>query len=339
MTTSDTTEWFAELLGGPFPSEGQSASFHGENMVVRDGLLRAASTPSAPQAQTSDAFGFKWQQRDTFESQAMIERTRRWLVERYGPVSTADWWSDYPGQPLVLDAGCGGGLASLALFEALLPSIRYVGADISEAVDVARTRFAEHGVPGAFVQADLKHLPFPSGSFDVIFSEGVLHHTDSTFDALAHLTTKLRVGGRFMFYVYRRKGPVREFTDDHIREQLQSMAPNAAWDAVRPLTRLGQQLGELDVDVDIPEAIELLQIPAGPISVQRLFYWHVCKAYYSSDLTLEEMNHINFDWFAPQNAHRQSPEEVRSWCASLNLEIERENVQDAGITIVARRAC
>ena len=31
------------------------------------------------------------------------------------------------------------------------------------------------------------------------------------------------------------------------------------------------------------------------------------------------MNHINFDWYAPKNAFRQSPEEVRSWCKKLNL--------------------
>ena len=65
----------------------------------------------------------------------------------------------------------------------------------------------------------------------------------------------------------------------------------------------------------MPENVDLLSIPAGPIDVQRLFYWHVAKAYYDPDLTLDELAHINFDWFAPRNAHRQSPEEVREWCA------------------------
>ena len=61
------------------------------------------------------------------------------------------------------------------------------------------------------------------------------------------------------------------------------------------------------------------------------------KAFHHPDLTLEELNHINFDWYAPRNAHRQSPEEVRAWCAEAGLEVEREVVEDAGITIVARR--
>ena len=62
--------------------------------------------------------------------------------------------------------------------------------------------------------------------------------------------------------------------------------------------------------------------------MQRLFYWHVCKVFYDPSFTLEEMNHLNFDWFAPRFAHRQTPEEVREWCAKLGLEIEREQVEE-----------
>ena len=50
-------------------------------------------------------------------------------------------------------------------------------------------------------------LPFPDSSIDVIYAQGVLHHTDSTESALRAATQKLRSGGRFLFYVYRKKGP------------------------------------------------------------------------------------------------------------------------------------
>ena len=143
--------------------------------------------------------------------------------------------------------------------------------DISEAVDVARARFAERGLNAGFVQADICQLPFAPESVDVIFSEGVLHHTDSTERALKSLAPLLKIGGRFMFYVYRRKGPIREFSDDFIRAKLQGMPPEEAWRAMEPLTRVGIALGELDVEIDIPEAIDLLDIPAGRIHVQRLF--------------------------------------------------------------------
>ena len=171
----------------------------------------------------------------------------------------------------------------------------------------------------------------------LIFSEGVLHHTDSTRAAILRLARALRPGGRFMFYVYRRKGPIREFTDDYIRDRLQDMTPDAAWEAMMPLTRLGKLLGDLNIEIDVPEAIDLLDIPAGRVNLQRFFYWHVMKAFHRPDMTLDEMNHINFDWYAPRNAHRQSPEEVRAWCAEVGLAIERERVDPSGITIIAQR--
>ena len=171
----------------------------------------------------------------------------------------------------------------------------------------------------------------------MIFSEGVLHHTDSPAETLRRLATLLTAGGRFLFYVYRRKGPIREFTDDYIRGQLQEMSPEEAWKAVEPLTKLGIALGELGVEVEVPEDVEILEIPAGRYDIQRLFYWHVAKAFHHPDLSFDELNHINYDWYAPANAHRQTPEQVRTWCEDAGLEIEREHVEDAGITVVARR--
>ncbi|MBA2712094.1 MAG: class I SAM-dependent methyltransferase [Rubrobacteraceae bacterium] len=304
---------------------------------MQDGILRAGTLLSDRQTQTAETFGFKWRQRKTFESAAAMARTRAWEIERYGDVANAAWWSEYGEQPLLLDAGCGAGLSATALLEPCLDRVRYLGTDVSAAVDVAAQRFAEAGHSGAFMQADLMNMPLAEGSVDVILSEGVLHHTDSTEDALGKMTRLLKPGGRFMFYVYRRKGPIREFTDDHVRDLLQAMSPEEAWEALMPLTKLGIALGELGIEVDVPEEVSLLEIPAGPIDLQRLFYWHVFKAYHHPDLDLDEANHINYDWYAPRNAHRQSPEEVRAWCEELGLDIEREDVQEAGITVIAKK--
>ena len=106
---------------------------------------------------------------------------------------------------------------------------------------------------------------------------------------------------------------------------------------LRAITKLGKSLGELDVEIDVPEDIEFLGIKKGKINLQRFFYWNVLKCFYRDDYDLDEMNHINFDWFAPKNAHRQSPEEVQSWCRNSGLDIVHKNVQEAGITIVARK--
>jgi SAM-dependent methyltransferase len=329
--------WFATLVGLEHtPADDEAVALGGKRYVLDRGVLRGRVVASDRQAQTSATFGFKWLS-GTFDGDIAIAITREWLLERYGDVAAERWWGDYGDAPVVLDAGCGAAVGSLALFGSFLQRVRFIAADISEAVWMAASRCAEQGVVGAFLQEDLGGLPLPEGSVHVIFSEGVLHHTDSTRDALHRLARLLTPGGRFLFYVYNKKGPVREFTDDHIRGLLQDMGPAEAWKAMEPLTRLGVALGELGIEIDVPDDIELLGIPAGRYDIQRFFYWHVAKAFYHPELSFDELNHINFDWYAPANAHRQTPAEVRAWCDEAGLEVEREHVENAGITVIARK--
>lgn len=330
--------WLAGVLGlTSCPAEEDGLMVQGLPMVMRGGILRSSSIVSEAQQQTEDAFGFKWNQRHTFERKEVLAETRAWLVERYGNVAEEGWLKEYGDSPLLLDAGCGAGLSALELFGPVLQEVRYLGVDLSAAIDVAAMRFAERGLAAGFLQADFTQLPLTRCSVDVIFSEGALHHTDSTRNAFIALAQLLKPRGRFMVYVYLKKGPIREFTDDYVRSRLQGMGPEEAWGALMSLTKLGKQIGELGIDFDIPEPIEILQIPAGPISLQRFLYWHVFKAFYRPGMTLEEMNHINFDWYAPRNAHRHTVEEVRSWCAEAGLIIERERIEDSGITAIARK--
>lgn len=336
-TYAQEPAWVAEVLGVRRLDEGMEFSLGGHRFVVRDGMARSSKLVSAAQAQTRETFGFKWKKVDTFDSPTSLARMREWLIERYGDLDKAPWLAEHGEQPLLIDAGCGAGMSGLELIGPLLPRIRYLGVDVSEAVDVARQRFAQQGHSCGFLQADISDLPLPPESVDLIFSEGVLHHTNSTEVALKSLARLLKPGGRFLFYVYKKKGPIREFTDDYIREKLQKMSPDEAWKEMEPLTRLGISLGELNAEIEIPQPIEVLGIPAGRINVQRLFYWHVAKMFYRPDLNFDEMNHINFDWYAPTNAARQTPEQVRAWCAEADLSVEREVVEDAGITIIARK--
>ena len=108
-------------------------------------------------------------------------------------------------------------------------------------------------------------------------------------------------------------------------------------DALYPLTKLGKALGDLDIEVDVPDDIPTLEIKKGPISVQRFIHWHVFKAFHRPEMTLDEMNHLNFDGYAPRNAHRQSPEEVTRCCKEVGLTVERIEVEEAGTTITGRK--
>lgn len=336
MNVPDKADWITDLLDGAKPAEGERISRLGRELLMDGGILRDESLIERKQAQTRDTFAFKWGKRATYSSEAMRDNMRVWLRDRYGDLeSVAKISAD--GLPLVLDAGCGAGYSGSLAFEGIFPRIRYVGADISKAVDIAAETIGALAPQSFFIQADLMALPFAAGSFDLIFSEGVMHHTPSTRDAIHSLSRLVKPGGAFAFYVYAKKAPVREFTDDYIRAIASEMPPQEAWDALMPLSKLGKALGELNIEIEIPEDIEVLGISKGRHNLQRLFYWNICKAYYRPELTLEEMNHINFDWFTPKYSFRQTPEEVRTWCQEAGLEIERLKVEEAGMTVLARR--
>lgn len=334
---TETPEWFLQLMGQKMPvSEGAKIVVDGVELLQASGILRASTVTSNEQKQTEETFGFKWHKRDTFESEASRSMMQQWSSERYLPAG--EWFPQQDQPYMVLDAGCGASYTGLEYFRPILDRIRYLGSDISVSVDVARQRMHDAGADAAFLQCDLTRIPLPKASLDAIFSEGVLHHTDSTQGAIHSLAPLLKKDGLFMFYVYKEKGPIREFSDDYIRAQMQDMTPEQGWEAMLPISKLGKVLGELDIEIDIPENINLLGINAGKISLQRFFYWHVLKSFYRPEYTLDEMNHINFDWFAPKNAFRQTPEQVRQWCEEAGLDIEREHVEEAGITIVARKS-
>lgn len=338
-----------ELLVDPVDGAPLEFDVGGADDDIEEGVLRAAGGRVYPvtrgiprfvhvgdpgQAQTASSFAYKWGRRDSYGSEPMRAALHGWLLERYGFDTTGAMRAFFGARRRILDVGCGAGFAASAWMDDGWNQAggEWVGADISEAVDVARERLGRHSAT-SFVQADVMRLPFRDEIFDTIMAEGVLHHTPSTERAFAALVPLLTGGGELMIYVYRRKAPVREYTDDHLRALLSDLAPEDAWEALRPLTRLARALAELGVEIDVPEDVPLLGIRAGRYDVQRLLYWHFAKLFWNPDLTFEENVHLNFDWYAPRYAHRHTEEEVRSWFETAALEITRFDAQEAGFTV------
>jgi SAM-dependent methyltransferase len=304
---------------------------------ISSGIPRFVLTEDGDQAQTGSSFGFKWRQRASYDSPQMRAQSQAWLIARYGFASAAAMCASLSQRRRVLDAGCGSGYSTSLWMSPTWTGPAWLGVDLSSAIDVAQERLGS--IPNThFVQADLMQLPFEENSFDAIVSEGVLHHTPSTELALKSLVAVLEPGGEIMFYMYRRKGPVREFTDDYIRDIVSPLEPEKAWAMLRSLTKLGQALAELRAEVEVPEDIPYLGIQAGRYDVQRLIYWHFAKMFWNGAFSFEENNHVNFDWYHPRYAHRQSEDEVRRWCAELSLSITHVDVQESGITVRAIKA-
>jgi arsenite methyltransferase len=334
--------------GGPlkceapaFNSEGElvSGTLIGPTGVayhISNGIPRFRSVGETDQDQTADSFGFKWHRRDRYDSPAIHTFMTDWLALKYGFGSIEVMRKYFSGRSRILDAGCGSGLSASVWLDPSWREGAWIGADISSAIDVARDRLG-HIHDTHFVQADLMQLPFAGESFDTIFSEGVLHHTPSTELALKSLIPFLVQGGEILFYVYRKKAPIREFTDDYVRDAVAPLDPETAWEQLRPVTKLGEALAGLKAEIEVSEDIPLLGIKAGRYDVQRLVYWHVAKLFWNPTLTFEENHLINFDWYHPRYAHRQTEDDVRRWCHEASLSIVHFDVQESGFTVRAKK--
>jgi SAM-dependent methyltransferase len=98
----------------------------------------------------------------------------------------------------VLDAGCGMGRHARQVAQ---HAGHVVAVDFSRAIDQAARNMAD--VPNVdCIQADLLALPVADGTFDFVYSLGVLHHLAQTEKALAQLVGKLKPGGRLRVYLY-----------------------------------------------------------------------------------------------------------------------------------------
>src|SRR5438874_2051138 len=100
---------------------------------------------------------------------------------------------------VVLDVGMGvGGIASLL---ATSDGCEIVGMDLSYAVDQAGAAFRTNKSL-YIVQGSLFFPPFPDATFDLVYSQGVLHHTYSTAAAFGSIVGLPRTGGWLYVWLY-----------------------------------------------------------------------------------------------------------------------------------------
>src|SRR5262245_48901990 len=106
-----------------------------------------------------------------------------------------------PGNARIVEIGCGTGQMSLYLARA---SRLVIGADLTRAslelAVAAAHRFKLDRV--LFLETDLHRPGLREGSFDVVYSSGVLHHTPNPRAAFASIARLARPGGMIVLGVY-----------------------------------------------------------------------------------------------------------------------------------------
>lgn len=140
----------------------------------------------------------------------------------------------------VLEIGCGIGTDAA---EFAKHGTNYIGIDISQkSIDLAKQRFDIFDLPGEFFKIDASDTKqiLPLGTFDLIYSYGVIHHHPDSDKIINNVYDMLEPNGEFRFMVYAknswkytmiRKGidqfeaqkdcPYAEcFTEENIRDML-----------------------------------------------------------------------------------------------------------------------
>jgi ubiquinone/menaquinone biosynthesis C-methylase UbiE len=102
----------------------------------------------------------------------------------------------------VLEVGCGAGYDAVAICAA---GASYTGIDLAPQ-NISRTKahLALFDLRGEILEADAEELPFADGSFDVVYSNGVMHHLPDMRRAFAEAHRVLRPGGEAYILVYNR---------------------------------------------------------------------------------------------------------------------------------------
>jgi SAM-dependent methyltransferase len=277
--------------------------------------------PTPTQARTVAAYGLQWNRFRIVRA----EEDRATFRNRTGFGA-----ADLEGKR-VLDAGCGMGRYLRIAAES--PARLIVGVDLSLAVVAARELTA--GLPNvSIIRGDLLRLPFAPGSFDQIYSLGVIDHTPDPRAAFLALARLLRPGGRIAVWVYPRERRIVETIMD-VQRAISTRLPLGL---LEPLCRIAAPIGGWK-----------RRLMSSPRSLaQRLgVAVHLASIGVSMHPDPEVRVCDTLDWYAPRYLTRHTHDEVAGWFAEAGLvdvvDLSRDQAffhegQGHGINLAGSRA-
>lgn len=179
---------------------GYCCSACGRKFPEVRGVLRFVAADSY-----ADSFSYQWQR----YARTQLDHSGRSLSEQDFIKKTGFTPEELRGK-LVLDVGCGmGRFAEVATRW----GARVIGIDLSAAAEVAARNLADRDFVA--MQADVFELPFAPGSFDFIYSIGVLHHTPDCEKAFKSLPQYLKPGGSIAVWLYSGYNKWYRFSDQY----------------------------------------------------------------------------------------------------------------------------
>ncbi len=325
--------WVDPQTKKPLLKKGNYLVSENNKFKIYDGIPNFInSIHNKKQNQVSKSFGYKWTNSNFGQNDREFETKLKGPILGFMGILEKDL--SFLKNKTILDIGVGSGsTARLWANQAK----EFHGIDISTAVYKAPNAIKNYCNNPILAQADLNNLPYKNESFEVIVSNGVLHHTPNTKNALKNIVKKLKSEGHCLFYVYKKKSPIREFADDYIRQEISYISPRQSLKQMESMTKFGKDLTKQKITIKISEDLPLLGIKKGKYDLQRFIYNHFFKCFWNDEWGFDYSNIVNFDWYHPKFAWRHSKKEIKDWCKELKLKIKFLKESDSGYTCLARK--
>jgi ubiquinone/menaquinone biosynthesis C-methylase UbiE len=168
-----------------------------------EAALRSEEKQHARQQWTGDPCGAKYGAKYQFATRSFFDEVERHRYQEYAPwMPSVMGFNDFEGARL-LEIGCGMGTDLLQFARG---GAHCTGLDMtSRSIEISRLHFDLYEMRADFVLGDAETLPFADESFDVVYSNGVLHHTPGTAAAIREAHRVLRPGGIAKVMLYHRR--------------------------------------------------------------------------------------------------------------------------------------
>lgn len=319
-----TNEPLSEENGFLFSSTGK--------YELHDGIPNFVTKLKDPlQEQVQLSFGNKWTKSDFGQDDQDFPKIKNAMLQMMG-LNENDLTIFH--DKIVLDAGIGSGSSARLWAQ---KAKEFHGVDISMAVYRAKNALKSSGKEPVLSQSDLNALPYLDESFDVIVSNGVFHHTPDTKTTLKNCIKKLKIGGFCLFYIYKKKAPLREFADDYIRSKVSDLPYDSAMAAMEPITKFAKSLHDQLIKIKVTDDVEILGIKKGEYDLQRFIYQFFFKCFWNDSWGFEYSNLTNYDWYHPKFAWRHTEKEIQDWCKEFNLEIRYIKEAESGYSCLVKK--